>query len=224
MMGFKGGTRVDARPAGHYGPPALVEAAPGRKPGGACHTKGIGSGMNMEFNKAFAGVLTAGITFMVAGIVAGNLVHPHMPSHSAVKIEGADAPAGGGAPAPAAAPAPLEPIGPLLANANPANGERLAKAQCGSCHTFNEGGRAGVGPNLYGVVGKPHGHAEGFNYSAALKSHEGPWTYEELNRWLAKPATYAPGTRMAFGGISNAQQRADVIAYLRSITPGAPNP
>jgi cytochrome c len=180
--------------------------------------------MNMEFNKAFAGVLTAGITFMIAGIVAGQLVHPTIPHQTAIKIEGADAPAGGAAPTPAAAPVQLEPIGPLLANANPANGERLAKAQCGACHSFNEGGRSGVGPNLYGMIGKPHGFAEGFAYSASLKGRQGPWTYEQLNAWLAKPTTYAPGTRMAFGGISNTQQRADVIAYLRSITPGAPNP
>jgi cytochrome c len=180
--------------------------------------------MSLELNKAFAGILTAGIAFMVTGIVAGNLVHPHMPAKSAIQI-GDVAPAGGGAPAPAAAPAAaLEPIGPLLANANPANGERLAKAQCAACHSFNEGGRAGVGPNLHAVVGRAHAAAEGFAYSASLKSHEGPWTYDQLNAWLAKPATYAPGTKMAFAGISNTQQRADIIAYLRSISPSAPNP
>ena len=180
--------------------------------------------MSLELNKAFAGILTAGIAFMVTGIVAGNVVHPHMPEKSAIQIGDVAAPAGGGAPAPAAAPVVLEPIGPLLANANPANGERLAKAQCGACHSFNDGGRAGVGPNLHGIVGRAHAAAAGFAYSASLKSHEGPWRYDQLNAWLAKPATYAPGTKMAFGGISNTQQRADVIAYLRSITPGAPNP
>ena len=179
--------------------------------------------MSLELNKAFAGILTAGIAFMVTGIVAGSLVHPHMPAKSAIQI-GDVAPAGGGAPAPDAAPVALEPIGPLLANANPANGERLAKAQCGACHSFNEGGRAGVGPNLHGIIGRGHGAVAGFAYSAALKSHAGPWSYEEMNAWLAKPATYAPGTKMAYAGLSNTQQRADVIAYLRSITPGAPNP
>ena len=102
------------------------------------------------------------------------------------------------------------------------NGESIAKRQCGSCHSFNQGGKAGVGPNLYGVVGAPHGHMEGFNYSAAIKGKEGPWTYEELNHWLAKPSAYAPGTRMAFAGLNNTQQRADVVAYLRSISPNAP--
>ncbi|WP_309139463.1 cytochrome c family protein [Siccirubricoccus sp. G192] len=105
-----------------------------------------------------------------------------------------------------------------------ANGEALAKRLCASCHSFNQGGRTGVGPNLYGIVGAPHGHVEGFNYSAAIKGKQGPWNYEELNEWLHKPSTYAPGTRMAFAGISNTQQRADVIAYLKSISPNAPAP
>jgi cytochrome c len=126
--------------------------------------------------------------------------------------------------APAAAAPALEPIAPLLASANVQNGETLARRLCASCHSFNEGGRNAVGPNLYGVIGAAHGHVEGFNYSPAIKGKPGPWTYEDMNAWLAKPATYAPGTRMAFAGITNTQQRADVIAYLRSISPNAPAP
>jgi len=84
-----------------------------------------------------------------------------------------------------------------------------------ACRFF---GKPGVGPNLYGVVGAPHGHEPGFNYSAALKAKQGPWTFDELNEWLHKPAAYAPGTRMAFAGINNDKQRADVIAYLRTLS------
>jgi cytochrome c len=75
-----------------------------------------------------------------------------------------------------------------------------------------------VGPNLWGVVGGPHAHAPGFNYSAANRAlHDKPWDYEALNAFLQKPSTAMPGTRMAFAGISNTQQRADVIAFLRSL-------
>jgi cytochrome c len=112
---------------------------------------------------------------------------------------------------------PLTPIGPLLATADLAAGEALAKKQCAACHTFNEGGRNGVGPNLYGIINRPHGAVPGYNASDALKKKEGPWTYEEMNAWLKKPSTYAPGTKMAFAGINSDKQRADIILYLRSL-------
>lgn len=112
----------------------------------------------------------------------------------------------------------LPALAPLLAKADPKAGEAFAKTICLICHTANEGGPARVGPNLYNVVGAPHAHAEGFAYSAALKGKTGPWTYDDLNRWLYKPAEYAPGTKMAFPGIPDAQLRANVIAWLRSLS------
>ena len=184
---------------------------------------GIAFGMaNMEVNKAFSAVLVAGIAFMMTGLVGQGLVHVERPKESAIQI--GDVAASQPTQAPAAEAPALEPVTPLLVNANVQNGETLAKRLCASCHSFNEGGKNGVGPNLYGVIGAPHGHAEGFGYSAAIKGKQGPWTYEDMNAWLLKPSAYAAGTRMAFAGISNTQQRADVIAYLKSISPKAPNP
>lgn len=177
---------------------------------------------SMEVNKAFAAILTAGIVFMAAGVVGGLVVHPERLEQAAIQI--GDVPEEG---APAAAPAEpeLEPIGPLLANADVQAGQQMAQRLCASCHTFNEGGRNGVGPNLYAIVGQPHAHVDGFNYSSAMQGkHEEPWSYEALNAFLRRPSAAIPGTRMAFAGISNAQQRANLIAYLRSITPNAPEP
>ena len=177
---------------------------------------------NMEVNKALAAVLTAGIAFMGSGFIGQQLVHVERPHESAIQI--GEVAASQTTQAPAAEAPKLEPITPLLASANVQNGQTLAQRLCASCHSFNEGGRNGVGPNLHGVIGAPHGHVEGFTYSAALKGKQGPWTYEDMNVWLLKPNAYAPGTRMAFAGISNTQQRADVIAYLKSISPKAPEP
>ena len=174
---------------------------------------------NLEFNKASAAVLVAGIVFMVSGVIAGMVVKPQALHHSVLKIDtGA-----GAAPAAAAKEEPLAPIAPLMASADPAAGEALAKRQCASCHSFNDGGKNGVGPNLYGVLGRAHGGMAGFNYSAAIKGKAEPWSYEELNAFLKKPAAYAAGTRMAFAGLNNEKQRADVIAYLRSLS-AAPIP
>jgi len=109
----------------------------------------------------------------------------------------------------------------LLATADPAAGEAGA-ALCKVCHTFDQGGANMVGPNLYNTVGAKIPAHEGFGYSAALKDKGGTWTYEALDAWLASPATFAPGTTMAFPGIPDAKKRADMIAFLRSKTDNPP--
>ncbi len=175
---------------------------------------------SMEFNKVFGAILVAGIAFKGLGIVADNAVHPERLAKSALDIKGADAPAA----APSApAEAPIPPIAPLLVKATVGNGEALTKKVCVACHNFAEGAGAKVGPALYGVVGRAQASAAGYTYSAALKSHSGKWTYAELNKWLLKPSAYAPGTKMAYAGISNDQLRADTIDYLRTLS-ASPEP
>ncbi len=169
---------------------------------------------SMEVNKACAAVLVAGITFMVAGLVGDELVHPKRLQTAAIKI---DVPTENAAPAVAEAQDP--PVAVELVSATPEQGEALTKAQgCVACHSFNEGGKAGVGPNLYGVLGAPHGHMVGYEYSTALKSKQGPWTYDELYEWLKKPSAYAPGTKMSYAGLADPKKRADLIDYLRSLS------
>jgi cytochrome c len=169
---------------------------------------------SIEVTKVSTAVLVAGIAYFLAGTIGANLVHPEHLAKPAIEIKG-------GEPESAAAPAAAEklaPIEPLLAAADPAAGAASFKTLCTACHTANDGGKAGVGPNLYGVVGGPHGHMEGFNYSPGLKAKTGPWTFEELNEWLHKPSSYVQGTRMTFAGISNDKARANVIAYLRTLS------
>jgi cytochrome c len=168
---------------------------------------------SLEVNKAVAAVLVAGITFMVAGLVGETLVSPKHYDKLAITIDVPQAP--GAAPAEPQDP----PVAALLASASPTDGENLVKQQgCVACHSFNEGGKAGVGPNLYGVLGAPHGHMAGYEYSTALKSKQGPWTYDELYQWLKKPSAYAPGTKMSYAGLADPKKRADVIDYLRSLS------
>jgi len=166
-----------------------------------------------EINKLVASVLVAGITFMVAGIIGQALVSPKRLAESAIRIEVAQAPT-------AAAPAAptIQPILGLLAEANVENGGAIARRLCSACHSFDQGGRNLVGPNLYAIVERGHAAVAGFNYSPVLTGmKDKPWTYEELNKFLARPTEYAPGTRMAFAGINSAQQRADLIAYMRTL-------
>jgi cytochrome c len=168
-----------------------------------------------EVNKGMAAILVAGIAYFLSGWIGATLVHDTRPEHEILKISGA---ASAEATAEPAKAEPLPLIAPLLAKADPATGESLSKKLCVSCHTFAEGGKAGVGPNLYGVVGTERGHMAGYNYSNAIKGKAGSWSFEDLSAWLAKPSAFAPGTRMSFVGIKNEQQRADVIAYLRSLS------
>lgn len=166
----------------------------------------------MEFNKIFAALLVAGIVAMFGGFLANVLVHPHKLEQDAYNVEALDDSAGGGV----AAVAMAEPILALIADADAARGEKIAKA-CAACHTFNKGGANGVGPNLYGVIGGPKDHIPGFSYSGALLEVGGKtWTYAELNKFLWKPKTYAPGTKMSYAGLKKPEDRAALLAWLRA--------
>ena len=172
--------------------------------------------MSMMLQKILAGVLFA--LMLVKGM---NLV---IDSFMPVEVEHA-ASKGGEAPAAGAAQAavPDKPLGARLASADVKKGEEIAK-KCGSCHTFNDGGPTRVGPNLYGIVGHPKASVAGFAYSDPLKKLGGDWSYDDLDKWIQKPAAMAAGTKMTFAGLSDGQERADVIAYLKSISPSAPPP
>lgn len=96
-----------------------------------------------------------------------------------------------------------------------ASGEVLFR-QCGACHTLDKGGPDGVGPNLYGVFGRKVAQRKGFPYSKTMKAQSHVWNEEQLDRFLADPAAYAPGTRMAFSGLRDPDERRAVIDYLRN--------
>lgn len=170
---------------------------------------------SLEFNKLAAGVLCGGLLLMGAGKFASVLVHPEHLETNAYTVEVTEGAATAAAPT---GPAPIEPILGLLASADPAAGQKIAK-KCAACHSFDKGGPNKVGPNLFGVLMAAKGHHADFSYSDAIKAsgETDHWTYTALNHFLKKPKDYAPGTKMNFAGVKKASQRADLVAYLRSL-------
>ncbi|HET9159777.1 MAG TPA: cytochrome c family protein [Caulobacteraceae bacterium] len=105
---------------------------------------------------------------------------------------------------------------PALAAGDPAKGKAVF-ARCAICHTVQKDAGNGVGPDLFGVVGRKAASVEGFNYSGALKKSGIVWTDANLAKWIAGPAKMVPGNKMAFPGLSSKGQIQDVIAYLHTL-------
>lgn len=172
---------------------------------------------DLKMNSILGAGIAAVLGVMLVGVGAETLVHPNYPEKAAylpeVIIEG---PVG-------QAPAGPPDFGRLFADAAGlealvARGERV-HAQCVSCHTFDAGGANGIGPNLHDVFGRAAAGHAGFEYSEPMQTHGGAWDYLALNDFLRSPSTIVRGTKMAFAGIRNDQDRVALIAFLRSISP-----
>lgn len=169
---------------------------------------------SFELNKILGAILGTCLITLALNIGAGAIFAPEKPAKAgyviAVKTEGATEKKEA---APKEVPLPVR-----LAKASVDKGKATAR-QCQACHTFAKGGPNRVGPNLWNIVGDERGKDRGgFNFSAAMKAKGGEWTYEELDKFLTNPRGYINGTAMTFAGIKNDQQRADVIAYLHTLS------
>jgi cytochrome c len=177
--------------------------------------RGRGAMDSFEVNKIATAVLSALLGVLLVYHGAKLVVHPKKLEKNVYEIAVEEETPKGGPP-PAAVP-----IGVLLAKADPAAGQK-SSSKCTSCHDFSEGGPNKIGPNLYGVLGREKGKHQGFTYSSAFGKLSGAWTYEDLDAYLKKPAAYAPGTKMSFAGLSKDEERANVIAYLRTLSKNPP--
>lgn len=173
--------------------------------------------MGDRFNTAAGWALFAGIIALGGAIVSSKFFHEERPEKMGYAIEGVEAEGAGGA---AAGPG----LNTLLASADVAAGEKVF-AKCAACHTANQGGANGIGPNLYATVGEGIGQGKGgFAFSDALKSKGGNWTFENLDHWLTSPRDFAPGTKMTFAGLGNPVDRANLIAWLNKQGSNLPLP
>jgi len=179
-----------------------------------------------EFNKTAGAVLGTALVVFGLGELRSAIYHSPIPQKPGFAIQVTETAAGGGQAGGGAETAKV-PLATLLAKADPAKGKDIAKA-CQACHDFTKGGPNKVGPNLWGVVGRPIASHEGFAYSDSLKQHANDkWTFENLNVFVHDPKSFAPQTKMTFSGVKPDAQRADVLAFLRTLSDSPqpfPNP
>ncbi len=169
-------------------------------------------------NNTIAGWVLAGAGAALGlSIVGGMIFHGERPEKMGYAIEGVEAAGGGGGEA-------AEPIATRLATADPAKGAEVFK-KCAACHTINQGGANGIGPNLYATLGEGIAQGKGgFAFSDALKAVGGTWDFDKMDAWLTSPRKFANGTKMTFAGLGNPKDRADIIAYLNQQGSNLPLP
>ena len=164
-------------------------------------------------NTIFGWTLFAGIIALGTTIAAGEYFKAEAPEKGGYEV--ADA-AGDGGGAEAAKPT-------NFAAGDLAKGAETFK-KCVSCHTITSGGANGIGPNLYGVMGKKHGHVAGFAYSSGMLAKPGNWDFAAMDAWLKSPKKYVDGTKMSFAGLSKPEDRANLIVYVNSQGSNLPVP
>ena len=172
--------------------------------------------MDTRFNTIAGWVLFSGIIALGLSVLSGKYFHadkPERPEKLGYVIQGVEAEGGDAGAAPD--------LGTLLASATAEAGAKVF-AKCSACHTIEQGGANGIGPNLFAVMGTKIGaHAAGYAYSPALSGHGGEWTWENMDAWLKNPRAFADGTKMSFAGLSSAEERAALMVYMESMG-GAP--
>lgn len=168
---------------------------------------------SFELNKIAGACLGTLLFTMCLGMISGAIFsHPKLAKPGYLLPSAPETPPSSSSAAPTVAP-----ISQRLATADVKKGEADVKT-CAACHSFEKGGSAKIGPTLYGVVDRPKGSVSGFDYSEAIKSRGGNWTYADLDQFIANPKAYAQGTKMAYAGEQDPAKRADIIEYLHSLS------
>jgi cytochrome c len=168
----------------------------------------------LHWNKIFGAGLATVLVILGARQIAAHVYQTEPPKTPGYKVAVAETAAGGGA----EQPEMLPDWGAVLPTADAAAGQTTF-AKCQACHNNQNGGPNQIGPNLWGVVGRPTASHPGFAYSDAMKAHakdSSNWTYDQLFQFLKGPQNWVPGTKMTFAGVKDPKDRINLIAYLRS--------
>jgi len=170
--------------------------------------------MDGKLNTIFGWTLFGGVVALGLSSISGQIFDLERPEELGYVIQGVEEEGGAEGPS----------LAMLLSTADVAKGEAVF-AKCIACHTIDQGGPNGIGPNLYGTMGEPIGQGKaGFAFSSALSGHGGTWTFENMDAWLTSPRNFANGTKMSFAGLSNPEDRANIIAYLNTMGSNLPLP
>ena len=166
---------------------------------------------SFELNKIIAAILMVALLVIGLGKIADSVFHVNKPKNPGYQVEVENQLTSGIS----EAPEKVEKIdiAAIMALGDVANGEKIFK-KCAACHSINKGGKNKIGPALYNVVGRTVGGINDYKYSKALASYGKEWTFEELNGFLLKPASYIKGTKMSYAGLRKEKDRASIIKYL----------
>jgi cytochrome c len=169
---------------------------------------------SFEMNKILGAILGCCLVVVALNIASGAIFAPERPAKPGftIAVPKQETPGAQQPQQPAE-----QPLAQLLASADPKRGEQTAQV-CQACHSFEKGGGTKIGPDLWGVVGRMRASVAGFDYSNGMKSKGGTWTLEDLNTFLTSPSSFVPGTKMTFAGIPQGGRRADVLAYLNTLS------
>mgnify|MGYP006089414459 CR=1 FL=1 len=166
---------------------------------------------SFELNKIIAAILMVALLVIGLGKITDSVFHVKKPENPGYKVEVENQSTTSTSEV-AAAEIKID-MGALMAQGDAESGKKIFK-KCAACHSINKGGGNKIGPALYNVVGRKVGGVEGYKYSKALASYGKEWTFEELNGFLKKPASYLRGTKMSYAGLRKEIDRASIIKYL----------
>jgi cytochrome c len=166
---------------------------------------------SFELNKIIAAILMVALLVIGLGKIADSVFHVEKPKNPGYQVE-VESQLTSNSSQTVEVEEKVD-IATIMSLGDAESGEIIFK-KCAACHSINKGGKNKIGPALYNVIGRTVGSVDDYKYSKTLASYGKDWTFEELNGYLQKPASYLKGTKMSFAGLRKEKDRASVIKYL----------